>query len=123
YIRRNPLKLPRWLGFFDGVVDFEGVELRTTAASAVLVIQRDSSNVFALAFGYGRWMIRETAIESRFGLRVTLNAIDPSSIQSIDHKRLEAISRQTRERSEEHTSELQSRRDLVCRLLLEKKKY
>src|SRR2546428_7374446 len=26
-------------------------------------------------------------------------------------------------RSEEHTSELQSRSDLVCRLLLEKKKY
>src|SRR5438874_3005860 len=29
---------------------------------------------------------------------------------------------QREERSEEHTSELQSRRDLVCRLLLEKKK-
>src|SRR5690349_24291484 len=29
---------------------------------------------------------------------------------------------QTPQRSEEHTSELQSRRDLVCRLLLEKKK-
>src|SRR2546428_8943869 len=28
-----------------------------------------------------------------------------------------------RERSEEHTSELQSRSDLVCRLLLEKKKH
>src|SRR5204862_7905464 len=28
----------------------------------------------------------------------------------------------TLQRSEEHTSELQSRRDLVCRLLLEKKK-
>src|SRR5690349_24518549 len=28
----------------------------------------------------------------------------------------------SRKRSEEHTSELQSRRDLVCRLLLEKKK-
>src|SRR5690349_23587815 len=28
----------------------------------------------------------------------------------------------TQSRSEEHTSELQSRRDLVCRLLLEKKK-
>src|SRR5438874_10627831 len=32
-----------------------------------------------------------------------------------------AIDRRRR-RSEEHTSELQSRRDLVCRLLLEKKK-
>src|SRR5699024_11247875 len=30
---------------------------------------------------------------------------------------------QFRTRSEEHTSELQSRFDLVCRLLLEKKKY
>src|SRR5438874_7859348 len=29
----------------------------------------------------------------------------------------------SRSRSEEHTSELQSRRDLVCRLLLEKKTY
>src|SRR2546428_1328072 len=29
---------------------------------------------------------------------------------------------QRRDRSEEHTSELQSRSDLVCRLLLEKKK-
>src|SRR5215469_17448301 len=31
-------------------------------------------------------------------------------------------SRSRQDRSEEHTSELQSRRDLVCRLLLEKKK-
>src|SRR5690349_24184460 len=30
--------------------------------------------------------------------------------------------RRPKRRSEEHTSELQSRRDLVCRLLLEKKK-
>src|SRR5699024_12274599 len=33
-----------------------------------------------------------------------------------------AIAKQLQERSEEHTSELQSRFDLVCRLLLEKTK-
>src|SRR6266496_3970999 len=33
-----------------------------------------------------------------------------------------AVRRPVHGRSEEHTSELQSRRDLVCRLLLEKKK-
>src|SRR5690349_24180810 len=32
------------------------------------------------------------------------------------------VAERERLRSEEHTSELQSRRDLVCRLLLEKKK-
>src|SRR2546421_9073325 len=35
---------------------------------------------------------------------------------------LRAGSNQIQRRSEEHTSELQSRSDLVCRLLLEKKK-
>src|SRR5690349_23018884 len=33
-----------------------------------------------------------------------------------------SLARERLARSEEHTSELQSRRDLVCRLLLEKKK-
>src|SRR6267154_948395 len=93
YVRRNPLKAPNWLSFFEDLVDFEGVDLRTTTAKAVLVIQRDAKNVFAVTFGYGRWMLQDTAIESRFGLRATLNAIDPANIRSIDHKRLEAISR------------------------------
>src|SRR3712207_8467775 len=38
-----------------------------------------------------------------------------------DHLRC-AVQRRIRRRSEEHTSELQSRQYLVCRLLLEKKK-
>src|SRR5690349_25132729 len=43
------------------------------------------------------------------------------------HPRIRAVEPRTpatprESRSEEHTSELQSRRDLVCRLLLEKKK-
>src|SRR5690349_23378140 len=37
-------------------------------------------------------------------------------------QRLVAVRGPAATRSEEHTSELQSRRDLVCRLLLEKKK-
>src|SRR3712207_7417825 len=37
--------------------------------------------------------------------------------------RLELALREAESRSEEHTSELQSRQYLVCRLLLEKKKY
>src|SRR3712207_6963833 len=36
-------------------------------------------------------------------------------------QRLEALTANTSDRSEEHTSELQSRQYLVCRLLLEKK--
>src|SRR5256884_6493077 len=42
--------------------------------------------------------------------------------QSREHHRLDGLETRKRRRSEEHTSELQSRLHLVCRLLLEKKK-
>src|SRR5207249_10342346 len=46
-----------------------------------------------------------------------------STAQIIVPRKLKiTVSRNTKKRSEEHTSELQSRFDLVCRLLLEKKK-
>src|SRR5690349_17306208 len=44
-----------------------------------------------------------------------------SGIKELKYKAVPFIYWST-DRSEEHTSELQSRRDLVCRLLLEKKK-
>src|SRR2546427_9564783 len=57
-------------------------------------------------------------------LRENLNMTDRS--ESYGRGRLVWISRDTEEcvarRSEEHTSELQSQSNLVCRLLLEKKK-
>ena len=43
------------------------------------------------------------------------------AVQKMSSQGMEAILIK-QERSEEHTSELQSRRTLVCRLLLEKKK-
>src|SRR5690349_23499788 len=45
-----------------------------------------------------------------------------TAAELVAHRREEAVAAPDElERSEEHTSELQSRRDLVCRLLLEKK--
>src|SRR2546429_2999138 len=48
--------------------------------------------------------------------------IDLDVVPRIEAERARALVRTARERSEEHTSELQSRLHLVCRLLLEKKK-
>src|SRR5438874_8044727 len=49
-------------------------------------------------------------------------AIEPDAEVSGFAVKLNATLDREWNRSEEHTSELQSRRDLVCRLLLEKKK-
>src|SRR3712207_8197431 len=49
--------------------------------------------------------------------------VQPAPLRDLVGEQLERHDREKRlERSEEHTSELQSRQYLVCRLLLEKKK-
>src|SRR5437773_4598506 len=53
-----------------------------------------------------------------FAILLAINVLDAERIEGLGHF-LSALEK----RSEEHTSELQSHHDLVCRLLLEKKKY
>src|SRR2546430_3903265 len=59
-----------------------------------------------------------TLFRSRFMLSTAAAALPPVSAASASMRRIS----QPLERSEEHTSELQSQSNLVCRLLLEKKK-
>src|SRR5438132_744563 len=54
--------------------------------------------------------------------RHCLSPSGPSDLGNLSVVRTDRLSRGSRFRSEEHTSELQSHSDLVCRLLLEKKK-
>src|SRR2546422_2615733 len=59
----------------------------------------------------------------RSAIRLTLGPADQAAVaKQVADAEVELASLQNRERSEEHTSELQSRLHLVCRLLLEKKK-
>src|SRR3712207_6992629 len=60
---------------------------------------------------------------ARTGTQVTVVAFSEVAGYAISSDLLEFIDIEDVPRSEEHTSELQSRQYLVCRLLLEKKKY
>src|SRR5436309_7460405 len=59
------------------------------------------------------------AFDERFGFRQAQAGFDFA--HRLDHSDF-LVGRDRFQRSEEHTSELQSRENLVCRLLLEKKK-
>src|SRR5699024_10308149 len=75
-----------------------------------LAIQEQFNHVFNELFGGGYAELRMTNPEELLETGIDIIAEPPG-------KKLKHLSR-----SEEHTSELQSRFDLVCRLLLEKKK-
>src|SRR2546421_4776145 len=57
-----------------------------------------------------------------FGASVLCNFADTNPNELVHKVADIVLAKDLKERSEEHTSELQSRSDLVCRLLLEKKK-
>src|SRR5258705_8290231 len=65
------------------------------------------------------WIVRPVVQELRNPVKIKLR---PVILTIIDRQFLVRNPRQRPTRSEEHTSELQSLRHLVCRLLLEKKK-
>src|SRR3712207_7491805 len=69
-----------------------------------------------------RWLRRRPSEEDRREEILTLTAQGESAYRQIVPKALAFEKRILDERSEEYTSELQSRQYLVCRLLLEKKK-
>src|SRR3712207_7912087 len=71
-------------------------------------------------------LFRSEAVSARGPARVLVGEVDGGETRLRLHAdgepRRAAVARRQHLRSEEHTSELQSRQYLVCRLLLEKKK-
>src|SRR3712207_8847133 len=84
------------------------VSFKDAAATEIYTLSQHD----ALPIVYGVLSGERGSREILGGLRAAFYADDGST----------AVTAETRERSEEHTSELQSRQYLVCRLLLEKKK-
>src|SRR5690554_7393863 len=85
---------------------------------------------FLLLEGFQAGLSWITILKRREGFRAAFDNFDYKKIAQYDEKKLQALMTDERiiknklkiQRSEEHTSELQSRPHLVCRLLLEKKK-
>lgn len=90
----SAVRAPRWARFLAGIVDPDA--LRSASSSAVIAFQRVGV-WYLVTFGYARYQINLDLIEPSFGLRATLNGIDPNKIRSIDKKRVDAVARLTRE--------------------------
>lgn len=96
YHRTTPLRPPRWLEFFGSHVDPHAFQSSNVAA---VLIVRAGGRFFAVAFGHGRHLLKLASYEEDFGLRVTLNSVNPDQIRTIDRKTLDATGRHSREQA------------------------
>src|SRR5699024_12200477 len=85
---------------------------------AATVEDQQTRDWFANLAAERKWPVQVDQIGNMFATVQLTDAPDARSILVGSH-----LDSQPFGRSEEHTSELQSRFDLVCRLLLEKKKH
>ena len=85
---------PSWHSSLAEVV--EGLpEMWTNSASALLIVPyRDI--FFALSFGYGKSLFAAGVWEEDFGLKVTLNSVDPTKLRSVDRMSFDAIGQHSR---------------------------
>jgi uncharacterized protein (TIGR04141 family) len=88
FTKQTPTKPPAWLKFF-AEVSSQLPKLRRASVSAAFVT-RAGGRFFVLVFGQGRHLIKSGTCEERFGLRVTLNSVDPKSLRAVDVSTLEA---------------------------------
>lgn len=94
YLRRPRSRVPSWVGFVGPGV--EGNLNALTASTGAVLFVRSSGHWFALTFGAGRHLLDTDAVEQDFGLRVTLNSVDPSSLRSVDLQTVEETTLLTR---------------------------
>jgi uncharacterized protein (TIGR04141 family) len=88
-------KQPAWLSLFRGAVDVDFKNAYNASTAAVWLLHVGEKQL-AIAFGYGRNMLRPGVYEENFGLKITLNAVDSNKIKSLDRMTLDAIAQQSR---------------------------
>ncbi|MGV2291001.1 TIGR04141 family sporadically distributed protein [Trinickia sp. YCB016] len=85
YVKTSPpLAPPGWTTFLLDGQDVEpGLFIGNKSEGAVLVV-RDLGETFALSFGMGYHLVNQDHVERDFGLRVTLNSVNPDRLRSLD---------------------------------------
>src|SRR3989344_146636 len=92
---------PSWIkSFFGGKLD-QDIQLFSAISKATLLIEVEidsgKKRVFAIPFGYGWTLLNHGSWEERFGLKVTLNVVDPNNLRRIDKKNMSSVPKDTSE--------------------------
>ncbi|MDO3559859.1 TIGR04141 family sporadically distributed protein [Ralstonia pseudosolanacearum] len=77
-------KLPDWAPFLVRNQDVPAGLFEGSRSEGAVLLVRHADAIFALSFGMGYHLINLDLADRDFGLRVTLNSIDPQKLRSLD---------------------------------------
>jgi uncharacterized protein (TIGR04141 family) len=100
YVEESHVRRPSWVRDFFGKALDGKFKLLNASSKGVLLTRIDvegEQRIFAVVFGHGRYLLEDGVVEDRFGLKVVLNTVVPTSLRSIDKLTLGSIPKQSRE--------------------------
>lgn len=74
---------PDWKYLLQTICEKEIPTLSNSSNRAVLFFKKND-RIFAICFGYGKYLIKDECIEREFGLKTALNLVDADKLISID---------------------------------------
>ena len=80
--------VPRWKYYLDEFASTR-IDIMSNTSNKAVMIVRVKARFMALTFGYGRSFLNEEYIERNFGLRVSLNTINPNKMRSVNAATIE----------------------------------
>ena len=92
------LRKPEWMGFLESFTD-EEIEIRNNASNKALLLIRVNKRIMAIAFGYGRSLLKEEYIVKNFGFITALNMLDEKKIRSVNAATIEDMIVHTQKQS------------------------
>lgn len=103
YIKKEPPKhAPPWTAIFTARPEVSIDDFGNSSSVGAALVITTLQHKFILTFGTGFHLLNDEAIERDFGLRVTLNSVDPDKLRSLDkssydHNPLNSRTQSTRE--------------------------
>lgn len=95
WIQNNKKSKPKWLKFLSPAFSFSNTLMINQSNSFILGISV-CNRVFAVTFGYAFSALNRENIETDFGLRVTLNAVNPDELDTVDARTIDLKTKQTK---------------------------
>ena len=83
FLRPAVRSTPDWAKFIQTGVKDKLPKIESIANAGVLFLRIDS-DIVAIVFGTGRYLLKDSCYETDFGLRSTLNAVDPTTMDQIE---------------------------------------
>lgn len=102
YVGETQEKLSKWQELLQQGSTTLIPELTNSSNRAVLFL-RVENRIYCCTFGYGQYLLISDCIERNFGLKTSLNSIDPDKLRSMDKAKMSELTVQTRIQSSRTT--------------------